>query len=364
MIRIKVAVIDARESYLRKLLQAFSSEYSDRLEIFAFSTVESAEAFLKTKSVDVLLVSSEFADEGLEGKGGAVLAYLTDNASVDTIFGHRAICRFQKTEMIYKGILDVCSGKFDHVREKSAISGSSKIIVFFSAGGGVGASTLAAACAIGAAKRGLKAFYLNLEVLGSSTTFFRGSGNGGLEDILFAIGAKKSNVGMRLQMLAKTSPHGVRFLDSCENIADVLDMTGDQLEVLVQTVASSERSDVIVLDADFAMTPLAMATLNIAHLSVFVSNGTEVSNRKFERAYQMLQVLRQRGEISSNCKVALAYNNFRSKWGKRPVNDLVPVVGTIGHVVRDAQGTPLSAPTLADALSTQPLFNPLLSKGV
>lgn len=361
MIRIKVVVVDSRASYLRKLLDAFVTDYADRVEPFAFSSLEGAEEFFKSSSADVMLVESALADETLTGRKGAVLAFLTDDASVDAVFGHPAICRFQKTDLIYKSILDVCSDKFDHVSSKSSLLDHAKIVSFFPASGGVGASTMAAACALSAAKRGLRAFYLNLESAGTSKTYFSAPGEGGLEDILFAIGSKKSNIVVRLQALVKSSPHGVRFLDSCDNALDTLDMPVDQLEQLVREIASSDAYDVIVLDMDFGFTPLARAALGLSRLSVFVSNGRPSSNEKFERAFRAMQQLEQRGDLEGSSRVVLAYNNFNGKYGVRLENGMVPIAGGLSRVVRDTQGAPLEPPLLIEALSAQPLFGELLA---
>lgn len=363
MIRVKVVIVDSRASYLRKLLDAFASDYADRVEPFAFSSLEGAEEYFKSSSADIMLVESALASDSLAGKKGAVLAYLTDDASVETVYGHRAICRFQKTELIYKSIVDACSEKFDHVSSKSSLIEQVRVFTFFPASGGAGASTMAASCALAAAKRGLRAFYLNLELTGTSKAYFDAPGEGGLEDVLFAIGAKKSNVVVRLQALVKSSPHGVRFLDSCDNALDTFDVAPEQLEQLVRDIAASDAYDVIVLDMDFGFSPLALAAMRLSRLSVFVSNGTPVSNGKFERAYRMLQQLEQRGDAEGCARVVLAYNNFNSKFGVRLDDGVVPVVGGMGRVVRDAQRTPLEPSLLIEALSSQPLFGELLAVG-
>lgn len=357
---LKVGIIDSRESYLKRLVDAFASGYSDRLEVFAFSNLGSFEEFLKNASVDVMLVGSDLGSEGLEGKRGATLVYLVDDREIESIYGHRAVCRFQKTDLIYRQILDACSDRFDHVSSRRAAVEGVHVISFFPASGGAGASSMAAACALGAAKRGLRAFYLNLELFGSTDMYFTAPGVGGLEDALMAIEAKKSNVAMRLQSVTKRSQNGVYFIDSVANALDLSELTADHLDRLVREIAMSGTYDVIVLDMDYAHSKLAPTAMELSTRSVFVSNGTLTSNRKFERLYQMLQGMSRMGLAEGLQNAVLAYNNFSSKTGKRLSGEVVPVAGGLPRIV-DASGNPLEGAQLVEALSVYGLFDELLA---
>ena len=347
---IKVAIIDSRKSYLKRLVEAFESGYADRLQVFAFSNLGAFEEFLKNSSVDVMLVGEDLGDETLEGMRGAMLVYLVDDREVDSMYGHRVVCRFQKTDLIYRSILDACSDRFDHVSSRRAAIEGVNVISFFPASGGVGASSMAAACAIGAAKRGLRAFYLNLELFGMTAQYFVAPGAGGLEDVLMAIEAKKNNVAMRLQSVTKRSHSGVYFVDSVANALDLSELTPDHLDRLVREIAMSGTYDVVVLDMDFAHSKLALTAMELATRSVFVSNGSAASNLKFERLYQMLQSMGRMGMVEGLQNAVLAYNNFNSKTGKRLNGDVVPVAGGLPRIV-DVNGNSLEGTQLAEALS-------------
>ena len=357
---LKVGIIDSRESYLKRLVDAFATGYSDRLEVFAFSNLNSFDEFTKNASVDVMLVGSDLGSEELEGKRGATLVYLVDDREIEKMYGHRAVCRFQKTELIYKNILDACSDRFDHVSSRRAAVEGVQVISFFPASGGAGASSMAAACALGAAKRGLRAFYLNLELFGTSAMYFNAAGVGGLEEVLMAIEAKKSNVAMRLQSVTKRSQNGVYFVDSVANALDLSELTPDHLDRLVREIAMSGTYNVIVIDMDFAHSPLASTAMELSTLSVFVSNGTAASNMKFERLYQMLQGMGRMGMAEGLQNAVLAYNNFSSKSGKRLSGDVVPVAGGLPRIV-DANGSSLEGAQLVEALSVYGLFDELLA---
>jgi MinD-like ATPase involved in chromosome partitioning or flagellar assembly len=237
---------------------------------------------------------------------------------------------------------------------KTAIEGTN-ILVFMPASGGAGASTMAAACALASAKHGFRTFYLNLELYGQAQLYFNGPGSGGLEDVLYAIEARKRNVAMRIQSVVKHSPDGVCFLDSCQSALDIAELLPEQVEQLVREIASSDSYDVMVLDMDFSHSKFVPAAMALASQIVFVSNGTPTSNQKFERIYKMLIDFERTGDARESGKTVLAYNNFRSKTGMKLADDVIRVVGTLPHVSNYQ-----SVPELIEVLSVKSVFEELL----
>ena len=356
---IRVALVDSREAYATRLVRAFMEDYADRLEVASFTSMEALDDYLRNTVVDVMLVGSDLASETIVGKRGATLVYLVDDKSTELMYDQRAICRYQKVDLIYKGILDACSERFDHLTtRKEGIEGTA-ILTFLPSSGGAGASTMASACALASAKHGFRTFYLNLELYGQAELYFTAEGDGSLEDVLYAIEARKSNVTMRLQSAVRRTPEGVSYLASCSNALDVAELQPELVEQLVREIASSDSYDVIVLDMDYAHSALAPVAMALSTKVVFVSNGTLVSNMKFERVYKALTDLSRTGAAEGLAKVVLAYNNFRRKTGMRIQDDFVEVVGSLPHV-RDFQ----TMGELLEALSTKPVFDELLAASV
>lgn len=356
MIRLQVALVDAHAGYLAKLTAALKREHSNQLEVFAFSSLDKAYDFLDEVSVDVLLVDEDLATEGQTGKRGAELVYFTPTKEVEAIFGRPAICKYQSVDLIFKSIIDVCSEKFDHKAAKTTVAIDSQVIAFFPASGGSGASTLAASCALAAVKRGMRVCYLNLELYGTASRFFTGPGTGGLDDALLAIKTKKSNLILRLQSIIKECVPGLCFIESCASSLDIADIRSDEFEQLVQGVSQAGMFDLIVLDMDFAWSHLSMTALSLADQTVFVSNGTPVSNAKFERVYGSLRALELRGHSIPVNKIAIMYNNFSSKTGRRLEASFVPTLGGAPRFVCDTTGE------LIDSLSSHQCFNRLFVK--
>lgn len=82
------------------------------------------------------------------------------------------------------------------------------------AGGGVGSSSLAAACALNFAARGRSVLYLNLEKFGGSSQFFSGEGQFDMSDVVLSLKSRKANLALKLESYVRRDPRGVFFFAS------------------------------------------------------------------------------------------------------------------------------------------------------
>lgn len=200
--KIKLMIIEPDKGYLDKLHNVFVTKYADRLTVYSFSDEEVAKKEAESLGVEVVvadvvcgLKSSDFAEAGF--------ALLTDNPGVTNIDGVKAINKFQKADMIYKGILDLYADSHANIMQRANVSGGCKVILFASPAGGTGSSCAAAATALRLAKNGANPLYLNLEKFGVSDSFFSGEGFFTFSDIIYALKSKKVNLAMKLESTVK-----------------------------------------------------------------------------------------------------------------------------------------------------------------
>ena len=82
----------------------------------------------------------------------------------------------------------------------------SSVVIFTSPCGGVGTSTVAAACAIAHANMGKRVFYLNLEQCGTTDVFFQAEGNATMSDVIYSLKSRKANLLLKLESCIKAKP--------------------------------------------------------------------------------------------------------------------------------------------------------------
>lgn len=330
--KIKLAILEKDAVYLQRISAAFNNKYADKLEIYSFTEKETALETVKEAKINVLLAGEEYdiAPEKLPER--CAFAWFVDTPDVEHINHSAAICKYRKIDIIYKQIVSLYSEVAgDIVTTAGSDEGKAGVICVLSPAGGVGASTVAAACAISSCRQGKRTLYLNLEKYGAVSSFFLGDGMGGLGDVLYAIKSQKSNLALKLEGIVRQDKSGVYFLPECNIVLDRMEMKPEELDVLLGQIKLSEAFDNIVLDADFSFEPFEMEVMKQAGKILVVSDGSRNANAKIRRVYEAMKILEQQGKCSVLNKVMLIYNRFRSQTGKTMDDLQLPVLGGVQY---------------------------------
>ena len=201
--KIKLALLDNDQNYLNRIVSVFNIRYADKLEIYSFTKIESALSALESTRIDVFVSSVAFDVNTAALPKRCGFAYFVDSADIDSVNNQRAICKYQKADLIYRQILSIYSENAGGVSETRFGDDSCKVIAFASPCGGTGSSTMAAACASYYAAKGEKTLYLNFEKFGSADAFFSAEGQFDMSDIIFALKSRKANLSMKMESCVK-----------------------------------------------------------------------------------------------------------------------------------------------------------------
>lgn len=314
--RIKLAILEKDQNYLNRIVAAFSTKYADKFEIYSFTDKDIALSTLDSSCIDVLVASEVFEIDVAKIPTRCGFAYFVDSSDIDHVNEQRAICKFQKADLIYKQILSVYSEKAGSVSGLKLGEESAKVIAFTSVGCGAGNSTMAAAAAMHFASKHKKPLYLNLEKFGSSDSFFSGEGQFDMSDIIFALKSKKTNLPLKLESCVKQDASGVYFYSQSKIALDMNELSPDDILRLISELKLTGAYDYIVIDIPFSLETNMLKILRQAHAIVWVGNGTEISNFKIYRAFTALSTIEQNADSPLTNRLALIYNMFSSKSSK------------------------------------------------
>lgn len=314
--KIKLAILDNDQNYLNRIVNVFGTKYSDKFQIYSFTSEEAACSALETVKFDVMVASDSFEIDTSKLPKRCGFAYFVESSGIDTLNGQRVICKFQKADLIYKQILSVYSENAGNVSGFKFGDDNSRIIVFQSVSGGVGGSSMAAACANRFVAKGKRTLYLNLERFGSSDLFFSAEGQFDMSDIIFALKSKKANLAMKLESCVKQSANGVCFYSQSKIALDMMELSSEDIMRLLSEIRLTGSYDYIVLDMDFSIGEEMLKIYRMAHTIVWVSDGSEISNSKLFKAHTALSTIEQNADSSVLSRTALIYNKFSSKIGK------------------------------------------------
>lgn len=323
--RIRLAILEKDEVYLKRLESVFCVKYADKLEILATTDMDFALQALQEKRIDVFLADETFDVETARLPQNCGFAYLVDSADIEKVKDTAAVCKFQKAEALYRQILGLFSEKTAAVTGAHMEGAGGKTLAFVSAAGGTGSSVAAAACAMHFAKKGKRVLYLNLERFGSADVFFQAEGNTGLSDVIYAIKSKKGNLAMKLESTVKRDPSGVFFYSPTKLALNIAELSTEETQQIVSALKRSGDYDYIVLDLDFSMDKGMLHILNECDTVVFVADGSAASNIKLERVAASLHVMEQeqQNDMKLLARCGVLYNRFSSQTShKAQVGDL------------------------------------------
>lgn len=173
--KIRVAILDNDVNYLSRISDVFHTKYAERIELYSFTDCETAVEALASTRIHVFLASDLFDVECARLPEKCGFAYFVESGGIEMIRGRKAVCKFQKADVIYQQILSIYSDCSEGISGTGFRETDGKRIAFLSPVGGSGSSTMAAACALHFARQGKKVFYLNLEKFGSADLFFPGT---------------------------------------------------------------------------------------------------------------------------------------------------------------------------------------------
>lgn len=325
--KIKLAILENDSNYLNRMVVAFNTRYADKLEIYSFTSYDVALEALASSKIDVLVASDYFDVDTKKLPARCGFAYMVDSPDIDNVREQRAICKFQKADLIYKQILSIYSENAENMSKIKLSDDCSKLITFSSPCGGTGTSSVAAACAVNYAKRGRKVLYFNLEPFGSSDNFFSAEGQFDMSDIIYALKSAKANLSLKLESCVKQDVTGVCFFSASKIALDMQELDSEDIKRLISELQLMGGYDYIILDIPFGVDKTTLSIYELSHNVVMVGDGSDVSNTKIQRAYNALTIIEQNsGEAITN-NMRIIYNKFSNKTGHLLENIEVKIIG-------------------------------------
>lgn len=324
--KVRVAILENDSNYLQRVVSIFNNKFGNELEIYSFTDISSAYRCLDDKKIDVFLANENIDIDFSMIPKKCGFAYLVESSDIEKYNDKKAVCKFQRAELIYKQILSIYSEQIPNITGIGESNNSMKTIVFSSPVGGTRTSTLAAACAISIANKGFRVLYLNLENFGDSDSFFSCDGQFDFGDVIYAIKSNKSNRKIKLQSTVKQDSTGVYFYSSVRVALDMLELKVDDYLTLQTELKMLGEYDYVVIDMDFPRNRKGFAFFENCNSIVIASDGSQVSEIKTARAMDAIQILDSYSEYIIQPKFSMIRNKVLGNTENR---DEIRVIGEI-----------------------------------
>ena len=286
--KIKLAILDSDRNYLEKMGAAFGRRYSDKMEFYLFTSEFAAVEALRASQIDVFLMNKAIDFPVDRIPSDCMYAYLSDVPGIERYNDRPVICKFQRMDMLYKQILDVYALNRKVVLGGEYAGAKGKTILFFGASGGMGTSSMAAACAIRFAGKKKKVVYLNLQKLSGADMYFSGEGQRGMTDLILSLQDPDPNLRLQLQSWVREDASGVCFFAQAKTPLDMMELDAECTMLLLSELKKHGDYDYIILDTDLTLSPDALEVYKAADEIVLVSDHSKEAAVKAQRALEAL----------------------------------------------------------------------------
>lgn len=308
---VKILYCTQDQDYAERLVAFFDVEYTNKVEINVCSSVERAIQLMK--GIDVFLVGKEFENEiaGQLRKIPCPVVVMTEQI-YDNGSGEMAqIEKYQRADIIYRQILDVyASGsKVKKLRTDVEPADGSRIYIFISANGGNGTTTVARAFAKKCSVYE-KTLYVGLGLY-DTVPMEKGQPNG-MDELIMALKSRRNVLSLKLNSAIAKTAYGFYSYEACSNPINLLEINAEDMKLLMQELTRFKEYPCIVIDAGSLLTERELVTMGYADKIVYIMDEREVSQRKFGRFLELIDVLEKRERTKLSKKIAV----FRNKVNK------------------------------------------------
>lgn len=310
-----IAVVDKDELYLGRMCRLFSERYADRITVYSYSNLGNYEDGKKINHFDLVL----FAEGMIEPENipqGTQAVYLVEQNDIDKIDEFPVICKFQKHEVLFKQIMDLCLEKeVIHYTKKNVLGNVTKVVLVTSPQGGVGTTTVATAVARNCAQKGKRVLYLSLEQNAVTDLFFQGGEEYTFSDVIYTIKSKKSNMISRVENIVQKDDSGVYFFRPSRTVFDMHELNGEDIEHLLKEICTMGSYEYIIVDTLLKFNTDGYFLCDYADNIIVVSGGGDVAEKKLEQFKSAIMIWDTQKATRFWTKSNLIYNKLVQNYG-------------------------------------------------
>lgn len=312
MKKINLVIADNNLEYIEYLLSYIrESEYAESFNIKIFSKRENLIAFLQTDSnLDILLVTSGLLPPNIVF-ANTIIIQLLDNLLINIETTYHSIYKYQPLNSLFSQIVAIfveihgqSLKKIDQNRKKSVIS-------VYSSTGGAGKSTIALNLAHEAALREKKVFYLNLEWISSTSSFFSMNNTYDFSKVIYYLKSNRAQLNSKLPGLKRYDQvTKIGYFEPVLNPNELLDLTVEDIQVLVDALLEVEGYDMVVLDLDATLNDYIIGAFNCSNKIIWTLLDNPVYLHKTELLINQLKQLFQNRYTAYEQKLLFIFNRY------------------------------------------------------
>ena len=276
MKKIRLVLADPDVTYMESVMMYLrSSSDGPQFDVKMFSKPSHLQQYIDDgRPIDILLVSSDFDFQKKSIKPIGVMIVLEDDRISSNEYDYPTLFKYQPLNQLISGVLSIYYEQKGHLIPFSSEEKRAKVIAVYSASGGTGKTTLAVNLARQLAVHDKRVFYLNLELINSTSLYYTSPEDEPSSQILYYTKTKQDQLVSKIESLKKYHPNTtVEYFDLAINVEEMLDLTEAEVTFLISGLIDSHHYDFIIIDLDSFVNDRVKAALNQCDQVLWVVNN-------------------------------------------------------------------------------------------
>lgn len=336
---IRIIVVDTDVDYADNFRDKMNTRFDGRLHITSYQSVDDAKANMTDINPELVISCPELYSEFREKcSGDFKIAIFTDNQLNQNLKSNPAyIAKYSNLDDIFDAIAVICPNARKVIKHEGC-----KVVVFTSAVGGSGATTLALSSAYRMTAERNNAFYFDLQLIGSADVLLHCSSfenSNTLSDVYRQIKfpTVELNKFVLEDALKIDDNTQIAYFSNCKKVADRLAFSSTDINNCIDILKQSEQYAWISVDMDYSLAEDTIKIMSHADSIVFTSDGSEQSNVRTELAINAIKKS-ARGELDG--KIYIVLNKYVDGSSKRPQIEGAKVVSGVSQFIMQS-GNPI-----------------------
>lgn len=352
MKKLRLVLFDQEIEYIELFANYIrSSDYAQRFDVKLFSQEEHFQQYINNgEPTDILLVSNDQSIQ--EYPQIESILYLVEDMVDESDVGQ--LFKYQPLSQLLSNVLTYHyerNGK----REKKKIQkadGETKIISVFSATGGTGKTTTAFHLAKQMKEEGLEVFYLNLELVNSIALLFDVEDKPSSSPLLYYLKTNADQLQSKLKdLIVVDRDTSVPFFYFHPSAEEMLDLSEQEINLLLDTLTQLETYHYIVIDLESALDPIELAALKKSDQVLWLLSNDMYSFHKTSYLLEELHGLLNDGAFSD--RVQLVLNRYTGMIDPKLADSGIEIDGYLPYI-----------PEWKQLITKEQLENPVFSEYV
>lgn len=312
MKKINLVIASNNLEYLEYLLSFLrESEYADSFIIKTFSKRETLIEFLQINNqFELLLVEPQLLPQNIV-LANTIIIQLLDNPQTNTETTYHSVYKYQPLNLLFSQITAIYSDTNGQVLNNIDQNRDKRVISVYSTTGGVGKTTIAINVAREAAFRGNKVFYLNLEWISSNPSFFATSNSFDFSKVIYYLKSNRGQLNSKLSGLKRYDPTiKVEYFDSVLNPNELLDLTVEDIQILIDTLFEVGGYELIVIDLDATLNDYVIGAFNCSNNIIWALLDNPIYIDKTEQLLNQLKLFFKNQYPAYEHKILFIHNRY------------------------------------------------------